>query len=94
MTKPIIIGIAGGSASGKTTLAHEIKETFADEKSVVILRQDSYYKDQSDMTFEQRLETNYDHPFAFDNDLLIDHLHKLISGQNSERPIYDFVHYT
>ena len=94
MSKPIIIGIAGGSASGKTTLAQKIKETFADEKSVTILRQDSYYKDQAEMTFEQRLETNYDHPFAFDNDLLIEHLHMLINGQCIEKPIYDFVHYT
>ena len=94
MNKQIIIGIAGGSASGKTTLAEKIKETFADEKSVVILRQDSYYKDQSEMSFEQRLETNYDHPFAFDNDLLIEQIHQLMSGQCIERPIYDFVHYT
>ncbi len=94
MNKPIIIGIAGGSASGKTTLAEKIKETFADEKSVVILRQDSYYKDQSEMSFEQRLETNYDHPFAFDNDLLIEQIHQLMNGQCIERPIYDFVHYT
>ena len=68
MSKPIIIGIAGGSASGKTTIAEEIRNAFSDEKSVLIIRQDDYYKDQSDMPMEERRKTNYDHPLAFDND--------------------------
>ena len=69
--KPIIIGIAGGSASGKTSIAKIVYDAFDDQKSVVIIRQDDYYKDQSHLTMEERVLTNYDHPFAFDNDLFI-----------------------
>ncbi|MEE3486614.1 MAG: uridine kinase [Bulleidia sp.] len=94
MTKPIIIGIAGGSASGKTSVSQRIKDEFSDEKSVLILRQDDYYKDQSDMPMEERLKTNYDHPFAFDNDLLIEQIHELMNGQIVEKPTYDFVAHT
>ena len=72
MSKPIIIGIAGGSASGKTSISETIKKTFADKKSVLIIRQDDYYKDQAEKPMEERIKTNYDHPFAFDNDLLIE----------------------
>lgn len=94
MNRPIVIGIAGGSASGKTTIAERIREHFSDERSVLILRQDNYYKDQSDMTFEERLKTNYDHPFAFDNELLIQQLNDLIEGKTIQKPVYDFVQYT
>ena len=71
MSKPIIIGIAGGSASGKTTISRTIQERFKERTSVVTIRQDDYYKDQSHLTMEERIKTNYDHPFAFDNALLI-----------------------
>jgi uridine kinase len=91
MNKPILIGIAGGSASGKTSIARKIAEEFQDEKSVVIIRQDDYYKDQSHLTMEERVLTNYDHPFAFDNDLLIDNLKALMNGKSVEQPTYDFV---
>lgn len=94
MNKPVIIGIAGGSASGKTTISLKIKETFADEKKVLIIRQDDYYKDQSEKTMEERVKTNYDHPFAFDNDLLIEHIHALMQGKPIEKPTYDFVNHT
>ena len=94
MSKPIIIGIAGGSASGKTSISRRIKTTFANEKSVLIIRQDDYYKDQSDKPMEERIKTNYDHPFAFDNDLLISHIQQLINGESIEKPTYDFVHHT
>ncbi len=94
MSKPIIIGIAGGSASGKTSISRRIKTTFANEKSVLIIRQDDYYKDQSDKPMEERIKTNYDHPFAFDNDLLISHIQQLINGETIEKPTYDFVHHT
>jgi len=94
MSRPIIIGIAGGSASGKTTIAEEIKNAFADERRVLIIRQDDYYKDQSDMPMEERLKTNYDHPFAFDNDLLLQQIHELQEGKTIEKPIYDFVAHT
>ena len=91
MNKPILIGIAGGSASGKTSIARKIKDTFSDTKSVLIIRQDDYYKDQSNLTMEERVKTNYDHPFAFDNDLLISHLKSLLAGVAVDKPTYDFV---
>lgn len=92
--KPIIIGIAGGSASGKTSIAKILLEVFDDSKSIVIIRQDDYYKDQSHLTMDQRVLTNYDHPLAFDNDLLIEHLNALLERKTIEKPIYDFVNHT
>lgn len=94
MSKPIIIGIAGGSASGKTSISRKLKDQFSDSKSVLIIRQDDYYKDQSDKPMEERVKTNYDHPFAFDNDLLLEHIDSLIAGEKIEKPTYDFVHHT
>lgn len=94
MNKPVMIGIAGGSASGKTSIAQAIQEAFKDEKRVLIIRQDDYYKDQSELSMEERYKTNYDHPFAFDNDLLIQHLLDLQNGKHIQKPIYDFVAHT
>lgn len=94
MSKPIIIGIAGGSASGKTSISRRIKNVFADQKSVLIIRQDDYYKDQAEKPMEERVKTNYDHPFAFDTELLIDNIQALIRGESIEKPTYDFVHHT
>ena len=91
MNKPILIGIAGGSASGKTSIAMKIKDMFSDTKSVLILRMDDYYKDQTHLSMEERVLTNYDHPFAFDNDLLITQLKELLAGRSVEKPTYDFV---
>lgn len=67
--KPIIIGVTGGSGSGKTSVSRAIYNRFPDH-SIMMLEHDSYYKDQSNISFEERLKTNYDHPFAFDTDLL------------------------
>ncbi len=89
LQKPIVIGITGGTGSGKSTVSKEIFSSI-DESNVVIIEQDSYYKDQSHLTFEERKKTNYDHPFAFDNDLLIEHLNMLLEGKIIEKPIYDF----
>ena len=94
MQKPVIIGIAGGSASGKTSIAKRLKKAFESSNSVYIIRQDDYYSDQSHMPFEQRLLTNYDHPFAFDNDLLVEHLDKLTERISVEKPTYDFINHT
>lgn len=91
MKKPIIIGIAGGSASGKSSIANEIYEYFKHEHTIKIIRLDDYYKDQSHLTMEQRVKTNYDHPLAFDMDLLVKHLDLLKSNQSIEKPIYDFI---
>lgn len=94
MTNPLIIGIAGGTASGKTSISQKIKEMYADVTSVLIIRQDDYYKDQSDKPMEERVKTNYDHPDAFDNDLLMAQIQDLIAGKAIEKPTYDFVHHT
>ena len=94
MQKTIIIGIAGGSASGKTSLAKRLLKAFEETNSVLILRQDDYYKDQTYMTMAERLKVNYDHPLAFDNDLLAQHLQELREGKSIEKPTYDFIQYT
>lgn len=94
MKKPIIIGIAGGSASGKTSVARKLVKNFDDDKTVTIIRQDDYYRDQSHMPFQERLKTNYDHPDAFDNELLIRQIDELASGKSVEKPTYDYVNHT
>ena len=94
MKKPIIIGIAGGSASGKTSVARKLVKNFDDYKTVAIIRQDDYYRDQSHMPFQERLKTNYDHPDAFDNELLIRQIDELASGKSVEKPTYDYVNHT
>ena len=94
MKKPIIIGIAGGSASGKTSVARKLVKNFDDDKTVTIIRQDDYYRDQSHMPFQERLKTNYDHPDAFDNELLIRQIDELASGKSVEKPTDDYVNHT
>lgn len=89
----LVIGIAGGSCSGKTSVTKAIYEVFQKD-SVVVIEQDYYYKDQSHMSMEERLKTNYDHPLAFDNDLLIHHIQQLMDGKAIEKPVYDYVHHT
>jgi uridine kinase len=91
-TKPVIIGVAGGTGSGKTTIAKKLVEQFSE--SVVYLEQDSYYKDQSHLPFEERIKTNYDHPLAFDNDLLYQHLLQLKTYQPVQKPVYDYARHT
>lgn len=92
-TKPILIGVTGGSGSGKTSVSRAIFNHFPDH-SIMMLEQDSYYKDQSDLSFEERLDTNYDHPFAFDTDLLIEHVEQLMRFESIEKPVYDYVAHT
>lgn len=89
MKRPLIIGITGGTGSGKSTVTKEIFKSIH-EKKIAIIQQDSYYKDQSELTYEERVKTNYDHPFAFDNDLLIEHLKDLLENKTIEQPMYDF----
>ena len=92
-SKPIIIGVTGGSGSGKTSVSRAIFNNFPDDY-IMMLEQDSYYKDQSHLSFEERLNTNYDHPFAFDNDLLIQHVGDLLNYKAIEKPVYDYVAHT
>ncbi|MGH2086230.1 uridine kinase [Aerococcus urinaeequi] len=89
MRKPIIIGVTGGTGSGKTTVTRKIIEEFGDV-SLAYIPQDAYYKDQSHLTMDERVLTNYDHPFAFDNDLLSEHIRQLLDGQAVKMPVYDF----
>ncbi len=91
--KPIIIGVTGGSGSGKTSVSRAILANFPDE-NIAMIEHDSYYKDQAHLTFEERVTTNYDHPLAFDTDLMIKHLKKLVSGSSVEIPIYDYTKHT
>ncbi|WP_417852625.1 uridine kinase [Weissella viridescens] len=90
--KPVIIGVTGGSGSGKTTVSEEIFNRLAGE-SMVMLPQDAYYNDQSDMDMEDRKAVNYDHPDAFDTALLIKQLKQLIGGETIERPTYNYAEY-
>lgn len=85
-----IIGIAGGTGSGKTTVAESIASSFSDE-SVVIIGHDSYYHDHSHLSPSDRALINYDHPHAFDTALLIRQLEELANGRAVEQPIYDYV---
>lgn len=89
MDRPIFIGITGGSGSGKTTIVNKIK-TEIPRKSVLVIEQDSYYKDQSELSYEERCKTNYDHPLAFDSDLLVEHLENLSKWQDIQKPTYDY----
>lgn len=86
--KPLIIGIAGGSGSGKTTLAERIATHFGD--GVAMLRHDDYYRAQSALTLAERTTLNYDHPDAFDTDLLVSHLAALSRGCAIDAPVYDY----
>lgn len=90
--KIMFIGIAGGTGSGKTTVAHNIKEKIGED--ILILDMDSYYKDNSHIPFEERLKINYDHPDAFDIPLLKSHIEALLRGEMVKKPIYSFVEYT
>lgn len=87
--KPLVIGIAGGSGSGKTTVAQEISKRLPEDR-VLILTEDSYYKDNSALTMEERKEVNYDHPNAYDTPLLVEQLKDLLNYKSVEMPTYNF----
>jgi len=86
----LIIGIAGGTGSGKTTVVHQIMNELPDTE-VGIISQDSYYKANNNMSYEERSLINFDHPRAIDFDLLVEQLKELKAGNNIEQPVYSFV---
>ena len=87
--KSIIIGIAGGTGSGKTTLTERLRDHFgADEVSVI--NHDSYYKRHDELPYEERCKLNYDHPDSFDTELLVQHLQALRRGESVKVPVYDY----
>src|SRR5262244_2611368 len=88
----MIIGICGGTGSGKTTVARRILENVSDEY-VIFLQQDSYYRNLGDMPVELRHKINFDHPDALDNGLFINHVQALRAGEAIEMPVYDFAHH-
>ena len=88
MNDIMVIGIAGGTGNGKTTLTNRLKERFGDD--VTVIYHDNYYKRHDDMTYEERCLLNYDHPDAFDTDLMIAHIKALREGKCVECPVYDF----
>ena len=91
--KPIIIGVTGGSGGGKTCVSLAILDNFPNAR-ISMIEHDSYYKNQSHLTFEERILTNYDHPLAFDTDLMIYHLSELLAGRGVDIPIYDYTQHT
>lgn len=91
--EPYVIGIAGGTGSGKTTFSRELVATLMTNK-IVYLSHDSYYRDQSNVPFSERVKTNYDHPDSLETDLMIKHIEMLRNFQPVDIPIYDFVEHT
>ncbi len=92
MEKSMLIGIAGGTGSGKSTFAEGLRELFPND--VTIISYDNYYKSQDHMTFEERVRTNYDCPDALDTSLLISQLERLVNGEAIDIPVYDFCVHT
>lgn len=93
MPRPVMIGIAGGTGSGKTTVANRILSSLAPGR-VAYLPQDAYYRDQGHLPLEERRKVNYDHPLAFDTELFLSHVRELLAGHPVEVPVYSFETYT
>jgi uridine kinase len=90
---PLIIGLSGGSGSGKTTIAESVVDIVGSEH-VVLIPHDAYYRDQSSLSVEERAMINYDHPDSLETELLADHLKRLRAGESVQRPVYDFSTHT
>ena len=91
-SRPLIIGICGGTGSGKTTITRRIIEALT-ETSVIVLQQDNYYRDYPELSFEERVKVNFDHPDSMDTPLLAEDVRRLRAGQAIERPTYDFANF-
>ncbi|MBL8123616.1 MAG: uridine kinase [Pyrinomonadaceae bacterium] len=89
----MIIGICGGTGSGKTTIARSIVDTVGEEK-VVLIEQDSYYRNLADMPLDERHQANFDHPDSIDSEMLVNHIMRLKQGLTVEMPVYDMVTHT
>jgi uridine kinase len=89
---PLILGIAGGTGSGKTTVARSLVEKIGSEH-IAYLEHDNYYKDLSDLSLEERAQVNFDHPDAFDTALMIEHISALREGKSIEKPVYSYKHH-
>jgi uridine kinase len=90
---PLVIGIAGGTGSGKTTVANAILQSVGADR-IVYLPHDAYYRDQSDKPLEQRVKVNFDHPDSLETELMICHIHQLKAWQAIDMPVYDFTTHT
>ena len=90
--KPFVIGVAGGSGSGKTTVVRRIVDSLGDDQ-VSLLEHDKYYRDRGDLRLEERAGLNYDHPDSLDTDLLVQHVEDLRDGKPVEVPVYDFARF-
>lgn len=88
LDRPLFIGLAGGSGSGKTTIAEEVVDRL--EGRVALIHHDAYYRHRIDLTFEERTRVNYDHPDSLETELLVEHLEALRSGLAVQQPVYDF----
>jgi len=91
--KPLVIGVTGGSGSGKTTVSRELVARIPDN-SAILLQQDAYYRDQSEKPFEERVKTNYDHPDSFETDLFVADLERLLAREAIDKPVYDYEKHT
>src|SRR5689334_17648865 len=89
---PVVIGVAGGSGSGKTTVVHRIVDSVGTD-AVTLLEHDRYYRDHSELRLEERATLNYDHPDSLETDLLVEHVKALKAGRAIEIPRYDFARY-
>ena len=92
MTGPLIVGVVGGSGSGKTTVAHAIAESV--EAGAMVLDQDAYYRDLAHLTLDERRRINFDHPDSIDTELFVAHLEALAAGEPVDKPTYDFAAHT
>ncbi|MEX0608643.1 MAG: uridine kinase [Balneolaceae bacterium] len=93
MSKPLVVGVAGGSGSGKTTVVNYICEEFAAD-NILLLQHDSYYRELKHLPFEERIKQNFDHPSSLETELLIRHVKALMEGYTVEVPVYDFEAHT
>lgn len=84
----LVIGIAGGTGSGKTTFTEALVDIFGND--VTVIHHDNYYKENDHLTYEERCKVNYDHPDSFDTELMIEHIKKLRQGEAVEEPVYDY----